>query len=137
MSIQVSEVGRKVLLGTTAQNTTNYTPASINAAVSLQTLLNSLTPKSVGNIAASSSQVPKAASGILEATIVIEGTSTSRYRKDNVAPTTAIGHLIAAPSATTPVVLVVRGADEIAGFQIIGTANGNTITVSFDLADIT
>lgn len=135
MAQPVQEVGRKVLKGTAGENTANYTPFSIDAAVALSSKLPATATQSVGNIAAAGT-LPKHKSGILEATLVVEGTNTCRYRKDNVAPTAAVGHLTLAPSATTPITIVVRGADEIAGFQIIGTAAGNTATVSFDVADV-
>lgn len=136
MAQPVQEVGRKVLKGTAGEQTAGYTPFSIDAAVALSSKLPATATQSVGNIAASSGTVPKHKSGILEATLVVEGTNTCRYRKDNVAPTAAVGHLTLAPTATTPITIVVRGADEIAGFQIIGTAAGNVATVSFDVADV-
>ena len=69
--------------------------------------------------------------GILWCEIVIEGTVTFRYRYDGVAPTTTVGLLGAAPTATVPQRIVLVGDKIIAAFQIIGTAAGDTISYGF------
>ena len=72
----------------------------------------------------------------LECTVVLEGTVTARYRVDGTNPTAANGHLLPAPTATSPVTLLLRGRDMIDGFRIIGTAAGDTITYFFVVIDL-
>lgn len=73
--------------------------------------------------------------GVLECTIVVTGTVTSRYTTNGVVPTAAVGLLLAAPSATVPVSLTLRGEELIAAFRIIGTAAGNAIAYQFAVLD--
>lgn len=115
MGFRVESVGLRPIV---AAGTT--TPASINASTTIT--------------------LPTAAQrankmGVLECYMVIEGTSTSRYTFNGVVPTAAIGLLLPAPSATSPVTLTIIGEDLIAAFKIIGTAAGNTITYNFSSRD--
>ena len=93
-------------------------PASIDSAVALTVPASTVT------------------SGILECTVVLEGTVTARYRTDGTNPTTANGHLLPAPTATSPVTLLLRGREMVEGFRIIGTAAGDTITYFFTVIDL-
>jgi hypothetical protein len=74
--------------------------------------------------------------GTLECYLTIEGTVTSRYTFNGTVPTAAIGQLLPAPTATTPVTLTIIGEDIISNFKIIGTASGNTITYQFGSRDV-
>jgi len=95
------------------------------------------TPVSID--AATALTVPTAAvaPGILECTVVVEGTVTARYTASSpvVTPTVAIGHLLPAPTATLSVTLLLRGRDIITNFRIIGTAGGDTMTYFFAQVD--
>ena len=73
--------------------------------------------------------------GVLECTIVIEGSNTSRYTWNGVVPTTTVGLLLPAGSVSAPVTLLLRGEEIIAAFKIIGTAAGNTWTYNFAVVD--
>jgi 3D (Asp-Asp-Asp) domain-containing protein len=90
------------------------TPASINASTSLT--------------------LPTTAQRLkcdfIEATVVTEGTSSSRYTFNGVTPTAAVGHLLPIGGQITIV-----GEDAITAFKIIGTAAGNTITYFFQGRD--
>lgn len=86
--------------------------------------------------AATQLTVPSSGGGLLECTVVMEGTVTARYRIDGTNPTSANGHLLPAPTATAPVTLLLRGKEMCDGFRIIGTAAGNTITYFFTVIDL-
>lgn len=73
--------------------------------------------------------------GVLECYIVVEGTVTARYRWDGTNPTTAVGLLLPAPTATVPIALVLVGESLINAFKIIGTAGGDTISYTFAFRD--
>ena len=113
----VNETGRLVVVGTAGEQTGFMTPASINAS----TAITFPAKPSASN----------AISGQLECLVSIEGTNTFRVRFDGVAPTAGVGILYPAPTATVPVQLLLHGRDVIAGFRVIGTAAGNTITWQF------
>jgi len=75
-------------------------------------------------------QRPKKA-GIMTCVISVEGTVTFRYTYSNTAPTAAVGLLGAAPTASAPITITIRGEQLIAAFKIIGTATGNTMSYDF------
>lgn len=110
--MNVSEVGRRPVTGAGVT-----TPASITVAYAL------VLPTT------------NVRGGVLECTVVIEGTLTSRYTVNGTTPTAAVGHLLPAPSATVPITLLLRGQAVIEAFRIIGTAGGNTVTYFFSVCD--
>lgn len=127
MSQSVSEVGRDVYKGTTAENTAAVTPISINAATGI-----TLPAKpSSGGIPGAR---PDLLNGPLEAYVSIEGTANSRYTINGVTPTAAIGELLVPSNGI--VKLILRGQDIIASFKVIGVAAGNTMTYQFAVSEL-
>lgn len=125
MAQSTSEVGRRVYKGTAAENTAAVTPIAITAAIGIV-----LPAKSTGNAGANGKMD---LAGVLECNVVIEGTAVSRYTTNGITPTGAVGQLVAAPTATAPVSILLRGQDVIASFLIIGA--GNTMTYEFYTSD--
>ena len=70
--------------------------------------------------------------GVLEVTISIEGSNTTRMTYNGTTPTTAHGILL---PATNPLVMTFRGQDLISALQFIGTAAGNKISYNFSTVD--
>lgn len=73
--------------------------------------------------------------GVLECYITIEGTVTSRYTWNGVTPSSTVGMLLSAPTATSSINLTLVGEALIAAFKIIGTAAGNSMTYQFAVRD--
>lgn len=74
-------------------------------------------------------------SGIMECTVIVEGTVASRYTINGVTPTAAVGHPLPASAAGSPQTLVLRGEAMISAFKIIGAAAGNSMTYFFTIVD--
>jgi hypothetical protein len=70
--------------------------------------------------------------GVLEATVSIEGSNTTRMTYNGTTPTSTVGILL---PATNPLVMVFRGQDLISALQFIGTSSGNTIAYNFSTVD--
>jgi hypothetical protein len=125
MAQSVSEVGRQVYKGTAGENTATITPISIAASTAI--VMPAKPTANPGARGITSTQ------GSLEIIISIEGTGISRWTTNGITPTGAIGMLVPAPTATTPVQLTFRGQDIIQSLLIIGA--GNTITYQFYTSD--
>lgn len=122
MSLTVSEVGRSVYKGTTAENTAAITPISIDTAKSIVLpAIPTANPVSGGR--------PSLVSGPLECLVTIEGANNSRFTVNGVTPTAGIGQLLVPNGGV--VSLMLRGQDVIAAFKVIGVAAGNTFTYEF------
>ena len=96
------------------------TPASINASYTL------VKPTTAQRLTSP---------GTMYCFITMEGTITARYTTNGVTPTTTVGNLLPAATATIPTTLTLRGEELITAFRIIGTANGATITYWFAIGD--
>jgi hypothetical protein len=111
------DVGRRVYKGTPTENAAALTAINIDAAKTI-TL----------------PAIPVGGGGVLEALVVIEGASNSRFTTNGVTPTATVGQLLVPSNGVTS--LVLRGSDVISNFKIIGAAAGNAITYQFYIGDI-
>ncbi|HEX9137152.1 MAG TPA: hypothetical protein VF905_09445 [Nitrospirota bacterium] len=118
MALIVSAAGGRPLSGTTTEATAAVTPIGIDTAKAIV-----LPTRNVHG-------------GVLECQVSVEGTVTFRVRTDAVNPTTTVGQLYPAPTATIPVIITLRGEELISKFRIIGTAAGDSITYTFTVSDV-
>lgn len=129
MAQTVSEVGQRVYKGTSAENTTAVTPINIDTVKTI-VLPAKPTSNTRGNL------TKALLNGTLVCVVSVEGTSVARFTVNGVVPTTLVGELIPAPTATAPSKITLRGQDVISSFQIIGGAAGDSITYQFYISDV-
>jgi len=121
MGTRVSEVGNVVIAAIT-------TTASINSAYVLAN--DSAYPTKFAGTTANGANVGGTA--VLHVFYDWDGTHGARFTLNGTTPTNAVGHLVptagALGAAATSTELVIRGQQNIAAFQTIGTGSGVKIS---------